>query len=167
MLTKISGLGQFSDLNSLSGSKEFFFKRIWSLADLYFSVFTFIWAKFQLAISVFHPLNFRLAVRNYAKQGCEMTSSEFCFFAATKPKWGTGTCFKTEMIPIKEKRSLSSNLLELWFPYRELSEAEQLRRDVLLEKTPKYHCALANWLQMTEYSVYRFFKILPENVPKI
>ena len=35
------------------------------LADFDFSVFPFSWAKFELAISVFHPLNFQLAVPNY------------------------------------------------------------------------------------------------------
>ena len=36
------------------------------LADLDSSVFPFSWAEFELAISVFHPLNFQLAVPNYA-----------------------------------------------------------------------------------------------------
>ena len=38
---------------------------MWSLADLYLNVFPFSWAKFELAIDVFHPLNVWLAMPNY------------------------------------------------------------------------------------------------------
>ena len=61
-------LMEFSDpnaLSGLSGLKAIFFKWTWSLADLDFSVFPFSWAKFELAIIVFHLLNFQLAVPNY------------------------------------------------------------------------------------------------------
>ena len=46
------------------------------------------------------------------------------------------------------------------FDSRTGNNPKQCNKDFLLEKTPQYHCALANWLQMTEYSVYRFFKIV-------
>ena len=62
-MEQISGLGQFSDLNASSGHSGLEannFLQTWSLADLEFSIYQLSWAKFELAISVFHSQNFQL-----------------------------------------------------------------------------------------------------------
>ena len=64
-MKQVSGHGRFSNLNALSGLKQKNFLRTCNLGGLDFSVFPFSLAKSELAISVFHPLNFQLAVPNY------------------------------------------------------------------------------------------------------
>ena len=62
-MEQICRLGQFSNLNALSGLsrlKANLFQWIWSLADIDFSVSLFSWAKLELAISdkCFSPAKF-------------------------------------------------------------------------------------------------------------
>ena len=63
----ISGFRQFSCLSALSG-----LKRNFCVTDMKFSessVYPFGCAKFEFAISVFHPLNFQITVSEYAGPG--------------------------------------------------------------------------------------------------
>ena len=86
----VSNLAVLVLLADLTDWNTFICKRTWNLVDLDFSTYPFSCAKLELAISVFRPLNFQLAVPNYGNSqihwfveasliDAEFTISVYCY----------------------------------------------------------------------------------------
>ena len=96
-MKQISDMGDLAILTLLAHLADWNkknLKRTYNLADLDLNVFPFSWAKSELAISVFRPLNFLLAVPNYGNLWA-LTSvadpNDFCSDPDTTKRFGSGS----------------------------------------------------------------------------